>query len=150
VRNGYEALERLGETAYLSTQAGELALILCALGRFVEADGLAEVSEETAAGEDALSRILWRRARAAVLAQQGDLARATTLALEAVALSEPTDALNVKGATLMGLAEVLWLSGRGGGAPPAAERAIELFDQKGNMVSAERARRRLTERSPRS
>jgi predicted ATPase/class 3 adenylate cyclase len=150
VRNGYEALERLGETAYLSTQAGELALILCALGRFVEADGLADVSEETAAGEDALSRILWRRARAAVLAQQGDLARATTLALEAVALSEPTDALNVKGATLMGLAEVLWLSGRGGGAPPAAERAIELFDQKGNMVSAERARRRLTERSPRS
>lgn len=130
---------------HVSTQAGELALILCALGRFAEADQLANVSEETAAGEDALSQILWRRARAAVLAHQGDLDRALVLAREAVALAESTDALNVKGAAFMDLAEVLRLSGRGGEAIPVAERAVALFDQKGNVVSAERARRTLTE-----
>jgi predicted ATPase/class 3 adenylate cyclase len=145
VRLGYETLESLGETAYLSTQAGELALILCALGRFTEADQLANVSEETAAGEDALSQILWRRARAAVLAHQRDLDRALALAREAVALADSTDALNVKGAAFMDLAEVLRLSGRGGEAIPIAERAVALFDQKGNVVSAERARRTLTE-----
>jgi predicted ATPase/class 3 adenylate cyclase len=145
VRNGYEALERLGEKAYHSTQAAELALILCALGRFAEADLLTDVSEETAASEDALTHILWRRARAAILAHQGDLDRAQALAGEAVGLAEATDALNIRGFTLMDLAEVLRLSGRGGEAIPVVERAIALFDQKENVVSADRARRKLAE-----
>jgi predicted ATPase/class 3 adenylate cyclase len=149
VRAGYQALESLGETAYLSTQAAELALILCALGRFDEADQLTNVSEETAAGEDALSHILWRRARAAILAHRGDLDHSLALVREAVALAEPTDALNVKGAALIDLAEVLRLSGREGEAIPVAERAIALYEQKGNIVRAERARRTLTELSSR-
>jgi tetratricopeptide (TPR) repeat protein len=145
VRFGYEALERLGEKAYLSTQAAELALILCALGRFDEADPLTTVSEEAAAGEDVSSQILWRRARAAIVARRGDLDRAQAFAREAVSLAEPTDTLNVKGATLMDLAKVLQLCGRVSEAIPVAEQAIALFDQKGNVVSAERARRTLTE-----
>jgi hypothetical protein len=51
-----------------------------------------------------------------VLAHQGDLDRALALSREAVALAESTDALNVKGAAFMDLAEVLRLSGRGGEA----------------------------------
>jgi tetratricopeptide (TPR) repeat protein len=149
VRLGYEILERLGETSYRSTQAAELALILCALGSFAEADQLTNVSEETAADEDMLSQILWRRARAETLAHRGDLHRAQALAREAVALAEPTDALNVKGAALMDLAEVMRVSGREGEAIPVAEQAIELFEQKGNVVSAERAHRSLTELSSR-
>jgi tetratricopeptide (TPR) repeat protein len=145
VRLGYDALERLGEKAYLSTQAAELALILCALGRFDEADQLTDVSEGAAAGEDVISQILWRRARAKVLVHRGDVERGEALAREAVALVEPTDALNVKGAAFMDLAKVLQLCGRESDAIPFAERAIALFDQKGNVVSAERARRTLTE-----
>jgi hypothetical protein len=49
----------------------------------------------------------------------------------------------------MDLAEVMRVSGQEGEAMPVAERAIELFEQKGNVVSAERAHRSLTELSPR-
>jgi hypothetical protein len=45
----------------------------------------------------------------------------------------------------MDLAEVLELAGRRAEATPVVERALELFEQKGNVVSAEKARARLAE-----
>ena len=47
--------------------------------------------------------------------------------------------------SLLDLAEVLRLAGRPGEAVPPVEQAIDLFDRKGNVVSAERARRLLQE-----
>jgi hypothetical protein len=45
--------------------------------------------------------------------------------------------------SLLDLAEVLRLAGRPSDAAAAIESAIDLFERKGNVVSAERARRLL-------
>ena len=73
VRRRSSGEERLAEEAYRSTQAGDLAVILCAMGRFDEAETFADISERAAAAEDVYSQILWRRARALIAAYRGDL-----------------------------------------------------------------------------
>jgi hypothetical protein len=140
VRRGYEILERVGETGHRSTQAAVLGIILGGLSRYAEAEAFTVLSEEAAAGEDALSQILWRQARAAIEAHRGHVDRAEALAVEAVALAEPTDAMNTKGDTLMDLAGILRLAGREGESIPVVEQALALYGQKGNVVSADRAR----------
>jgi hypothetical protein len=63
-----------------------------------------------------------------------------TLASEAVALLEPTDALDYKADTLRDLAHVRQLAGQLNGAAEAAQRALRLYEQKGNLVSADATR----------
>ena len=77
-----------------------------------------------------------RRARVATAA-------AEALAREAVALVEPTDLLSHHGDAMLDLADVLRLSGRTGEAGGAACDALALYERKGNLVSAQRARLRL-------
>jgi hypothetical protein len=82
---------------------------------------------------------VWRSARAAALAQSGDLSTAELLAEEAVSLAEATDFLELQGSTLLELAHVLRLTGDAEAAPPLVERARQAFERKGNVVSAARA-----------
>ena len=58
-----------GERAYLSTIAGFLAHALYAEGKDEEAERFSRESEEAAAPDDVLSQVLWRTARAKILAQ---------------------------------------------------------------------------------
>jgi hypothetical protein len=58
-----------------------------------------------------------------------------------VAFVETTDMLNVKGRVLSDLGEVLLLAARADEASRIVAEAVRLFDQKGNLPSAERARR---------
>ncbi len=58
-----------------------------------------------------------------------------------MALIEETDALNDRAKTLLDLAEVLCLADRAREAGEAVEKAIDLFERKGNVVGAKRARR---------
>jgi len=62
-----------------------------------------------------------------------------------VGLGEPTDWLNLRGDTLMDLAEVLRLAGRADEAASAVEDALRLYEQKGTVVSARKARELLEE-----
>ena len=55
-------------------------------------------------------------------------------------MTERTQYLTDRAFSFMDLAEVLRLAGRIGEAASAVERAIDLFEQKGNVVSADRAR----------
>jgi Flp pilus assembly protein TadD len=89
--------------------------------------------------------MLWRRAKAKLLARRGRQAEAEKLAREAVAVSEETDALNDQGDVLMDLAEVLALAGKGDEAAAALEQALALYVRKGSVVMAERTRARLEE-----
>ncbi|MGH3144016.1 MAG: tetratricopeptide repeat protein, partial [Gaiellales bacterium] len=84
-----------------------------------------------------------RAVRAKILARRDELTAAEELARRAVALAEQTDGLNSQGRALMDLAEVLELAGRAGEAQPVVEQALHLFEQKGNAVSARKARARL-------
>jgi alkanesulfonate monooxygenase SsuD/methylene tetrahydromethanopterin reductase-like flavin-dependent oxidoreductase (luciferase family) len=81
--------------------------------------------------------------RARLLARRGESAEAERLALEAVSLAEETDMLNWQANVLADLAEVYVLSGRPEQARDRLEQAIELYEQKGNLVAAETARNLL-------
>jgi class 3 adenylate cyclase len=142
LRRGYEALDRMGELAVLSTLSGYLADALYAQGRLEEAERYTRVSEEAATLDDIASQVWWRVTRAKVLAHAGDPS-AETLAREAVSLSEPTDDLFFRGRALLDLAETLSILGRADEAPPLLEEAARLAEAKGDIVTAERTRARL-------
>jgi hypothetical protein len=60
-------------------------------------------------------------------------------------LHEPLYAPHRQGDALMVLAEVLCLAGRLREAAEAMQQALKLYDQKGNLVLAAKARSRLSE-----
>jgi predicted ATPase/class 3 adenylate cyclase len=140
-RESYAALEAMGERSYLSTAAALQAHALCAQGELDEAESYSRVSEDAAARDDAFSQVLWRAARAKIRARRGQHSEAETLAREAVARVQKTDLLNTQGDTLVDLAEVIALAGRGDEATAVLGQAVEVFERKGNVTSLERARR---------
>jgi DNA-binding SARP family transcriptional activator len=144
-RRGYETLERMGGEMNVSPLAALLAQALYIQERDEEALRFSELSEEEARPDDLFAHVQWRSARAKVLARAGQHEQAERLAREAVRLSEQTDFLAVRGDTLMDLAEVLRLGGRVDEARAPVEEALRLYEAKGNVVSAARARRLLTD-----
>jgi len=145
LRPGYETLSRIGEQSHFSSVAGLLAHAMCAQGRYEEADRLSQESEKTARPNDIHSHILWRTARAKVLTRRGEIAAAEALARQAIAFASESDFLDAHGDALMDLAHVLVVGSRPEEAVTALERSIRLYEQKGNLVSATRARTRLRE-----
>jgi predicted ATPase/class 3 adenylate cyclase len=140
LRQSYETLTEMGERSFRSTIAGLLAHALCALGEQAEAEHFSRACEEAAAEEDVFSQVLWRSARAKVLAQRGEAEAAEGAAREAIAIAERTDLVNTQADALLDLAEVLTLAGRADEASAAARDAAERFERKGNLVSLARAR----------
>jgi ATP/maltotriose-dependent transcriptional regulator MalT len=140
LRRSDEALREMGERSFRSTIAGLLAHALCALGEDDEAERFSRECEESAADEDVFSQVLWRSARAKVLARRGEAGAAEAAAGEAVAIADRTDLLNTQADALLDLAEVLALAGRAAEARDAALEAAERFERKGNLPSLARAR----------
>jgi hypothetical protein len=70
--------------------------------------------------------------------------QAEGLAREAVGLAEQTDWLKGHGDALVNLAEVLRLTGRTQDAAGALRQALRLYDHKGNLVLAAKARNALS------
>jgi class 3 adenylate cyclase/tetratricopeptide (TPR) repeat protein len=145
LRRSYDALEEAGETGFLSTTAGKLSDVLYGQGRFQEAERYTQISEEAAADDDYYSQILWRAVRGKAIAGQGRLRDGEQLARQAVALAEETDDINLHGDALMALAEALRLAEGPDEALPVVEEALGLYEQKGNLVSAGKARSLLAE-----
>jgi tetratricopeptide (TPR) repeat protein len=135
-----EQYERIGERSSLATQAAELAEALYAQGRFDEAGKAAGVAEGNAGATDVSAQFSWRAAAAKVRARRGEPAEATVLAEEALRLAETTDGLNQRANVHLAHAEVLRISGSFAEADRAVARATALFEQKGNVVAAARAR----------
>ncbi len=145
VRRGYESLERMGEGAYRSGHAGLLAHATYAQGRYDDARRYAETCRQLAAGDDLSSQVLWRGAEAKVRAQRGEHADAERLAVEAVRTADRTIYHFTRTGALLDLGEVRRAAGRPRPAAKAIGRALTLFEQKGNVVSADRARAALRE-----
>jgi len=140
LRRSYDDLDEMGEHSFRSTIAALLAHALCALDDYDEADRFSRASESAAAVEDAFSQVLWRGARAKVLAHRGEVDAAEAAAREAVEIAERTDLLNTQADALLDLAEVLVLAGREDEARAAVRDAAGRYEQKGNRTSLERAR----------
>ena len=137
--------EELGRWAELSTTAAGLALAYIELDRLGDAERWTARAAELGAAEDATTQMLWRQARARVLARRGDYEQAERLASEAVEIGEATEDLNSKAEVRADLGEVLALAGRPKDAAVASEEALARFEAKENVVRAQQMRERLTE-----
>jgi DNA-binding SARP family transcriptional activator len=145
LRGADEILEEVGERSLRTSIAAILAQALYAQGRFEESDRYTRISEEMCRPNDIHAQITWRAVRSKILARHGQLEAAESLARGAVAFAEGSDFLYVHGDALIDLAEVLALADRGQEAAATVREALALYDRKGNVVSASRARALLEE-----
>ena len=149
-RRGCELLQEIGERAWLSTQACQLAESLYALGRDDEAIEWVELGLELGASDDVMTQMLARQVLAKLAARSGDHARAEALAAEAVALGESIQYPVAQGDARMDYAEVLAAAGRTDDAIVELERAAALYERKGATACLARARDRLGELAARA
>jgi tetratricopeptide (TPR) repeat protein len=92
---------------------------------------------------DPLTQGYWRYVRAQAFARRGETEQAEALAREAITVLEATDLLADRAEAYMALADVFRRAGRAGDAEGAVRAAIALYEQKGHVVGAERARAAL-------
>jgi len=140
LRDAYQALAAFGERSFLSTTAAMLAEALYAQGLLDEAERFAQVAEESASSDDLVTHVWARGVRAKLLAGRGHHDAARRLADEAVKIAARTDWLDGQSLSRMSQAEVLRLTGRGHEAARSVQEALRLFEAKGNVVWAARAR----------
>jgi tetratricopeptide (TPR) repeat protein len=140
LREAVDILRHMGDSGHLSSVAPQLADVLLAQGQTEEALALTEEAERASLDGDVDAQISWRRVRSKIFARQGHLAEGSRLATEALDLARRTDYLDLRGMVCMDLAEVLKRAGRGDGAIPMLQEALEMFELKGNMVMAARTR----------
>jgi tetratricopeptide (TPR) repeat protein len=149
LRAGYVVLEEMGDKAFRPTTAAHLSQALFAQGRADEALRFTHISEELGLDDDLLTQVVWRGVRARILAGQGLLDVAEDLAREAVTLSEATDFLNTQAGALLDLAQVCRVACRSDESNAAVEKALALYELKGNRVAARRVRENLAVASTR-
>ena len=137
--NGFRRLRLDADTAETAALLGRTCLML---GRDAEADELCTESESLA-GHALKASIAWRTLRAQLMSRRGHDAQAREVAEAAVALAERTDALVDHGDACDCLATVLAAGGDAVGARAAAERAADLYERKGAVALAGRARELL-------
>jgi tetratricopeptide (TPR) repeat protein len=142
-RHACDRKEKEGNPRVLSTFAPALGRSLCMLGRYDEAEPLAQLGRELGDEQDAITQMFWRQVLALVLSHRGQHQGAEQLAGEAVAIAERTDALTWHGDALCDLAEVLQNGGRSQEAAAALGQALELYERKRNLAMADQVRKRL-------
>jgi ATP/maltotriose-dependent transcriptional regulator MalT len=109
-----------------------------------EAAELCRRAADHAGREDIATQAIWRGVLGRVLAAEGRCGEARALAREAVALAEPTDLLSLRGDAMLDLAAVSRTCKRTE-AGEAARAALALYELKGNVAAAARARSLLTD-----
>ena len=134
-----EVFESRREWSHLATTAAELADALYAQERFDEADEWTRTAERHAASDDLGAQFAWRSVRAKVVAHGGFIDEANQLAQQATELVDRTDALNQRANVRLDRCRVLLLAGRPDEAATVAAEAAQLYEWKGNVVSAYRA-----------
>jgi class 3 adenylate cyclase len=143
LRRAYDRLDEMGEKALLATTAAMLAEVLYAQNRLEEAERFCRASRDAAVAEDLTAQVTWRGVQAKILARSGQHEEAAAVAQEAVKLVAQTDLLLNRGNALLDLGEVLRLAGQPAEANTAVRAGLELYEQKGDRVSAARARSKL-------
>jgi class 3 adenylate cyclase/tetratricopeptide (TPR) repeat protein len=142
LRWAYDILEAIGERGAISLVTAFLARALVLQQRFDEAKEFAVLSRDAGTPFRVLKGVIWRAAYAQALAGTGEHERAADVAREAIASADRTDYLNLRADALVAYADVLKRSGDSGWIEPM-RRAGELYEAKGNVVSAARIRRVL-------
>jgi ATP/maltotriose-dependent transcriptional regulator MalT len=144
LRFGESELASMGERGVRSTVSAYLADALYGAGRLDEALAATETSEEFAEPDDVGTHVVWRCARAKVLAERGGLEQADALSSAAERLAEPTEFPELQAAAHTSRARVLSVAGDDEGARACLRRAHEIYTAKGNTVAARRTAEALT------
>jgi ATP/maltotriose-dependent transcriptional regulator MalT len=145
LRPAYEMLRRTEHWGYLASIVPRFVDALLAQGRDEEGLRATELIDRHLVEEDVDGQVGWRRVRARLLVHRGELEQAERLARDASAMAERTDYLELRAEALVALAEVLHIADNSKGSASALEKAIRLYEQKGNVVAAERSRSQLAE-----
>jgi class 3 adenylate cyclase/tetratricopeptide (TPR) repeat protein len=143
LRQACEKLEASGRTNQLSTYAPRLGRVLCALGRYEEAEKLARKGRELGLPEDLVTQFEWRRVQALVHSARGEHAEAEQLARESVRFAFETDSPVWQGQALCDLGEVLEAAGQRDEAATTLEQALECYERKEIIPLSRRVRERL-------
>jgi class 3 adenylate cyclase/tetratricopeptide (TPR) repeat protein len=139
LRDAYTRLRALGDVGYVSWVAGQLARVLAERQSRDEAKVLARHCREELQHDHAFAQISSRIAES--IARNGDEPpdEVEAIAHEALALVEETDMLDLHGDALIALAGLDRKAGRNDQARVRTAKAIELYERKGDTVSAGRA-----------
>jgi class 3 adenylate cyclase/tetratricopeptide (TPR) repeat protein len=148
LRRACDAYEGGGNTPVLSTYAPLLGRLLCALGRYDEAEPLAAKGRDLGDPEDVLTQALWRGTEALVQSHRGAHAEAERLAREAVEWIRRSDSPFNQGYCLSILGEVLEAAGSVEDAVVAWHEALASYERKQVIPVARRVRERLAALEP--
>jgi tetratricopeptide (TPR) repeat protein len=139
----YDALEAINESFFRSSVAARLATVTAQRGDLEAASHFASVAQELGEADDLDTQVGWRIARARIAAASGDAETAKALAAEAVDLASATTDGLLRTDALSGQADVLDAIGDRESAGPPLREALELYEAKGDVVSARALRARL-------
>jgi class 3 adenylate cyclase len=145
LRAFYDYLTEQGRSATAAGYALTRSRMLCAIGRYDEAEPLAKQGRDFFEDDDPMAQSLWRRVAALVAAHRGEHSEAERLAREALTYSHKTDSPKVQGDAYYDLAEVLQAAGRRDEAAAAWHEALERYERKGIIPLARRTRERLAD-----
>ena len=145
LRETFDVLTDAGKRGMVSTIASILGECLYRQERYDEANDLLEEAVELGADDDVVTQAHVRAGRAKLCARGGKLDEAEAAAREGVALAAATEFVDLQGDSLLAAAEVLRLAGRNDEAADATRHALEIWEKKGNVVFAEKARALLGE-----
>lgn len=143
LRPAVEFFEEAGARHIAASLLPVLAGALVAQGRVEEGLELSERTEEIAASDDLDAQVKWRIARAQGMIAANRLPDAERFAREAVDVAGPADMIVLEADALSCLGEVLLAARSSSEAVPMFERAISLYDVKGDVVSASKLRATL-------
>lgn len=138
-------LQESRHTAVLATRAAELAVVIFEQGRYDDAAAWVRVAHRSAGADDLDAALSRQPVEARILARDGALTDAERLARETVSLVSRTDGLIRHAEALLALAEILELADRQSEAETALRDTLALYEQKGNLVAADRVRARLAD-----
>jgi class 3 adenylate cyclase/tetratricopeptide (TPR) repeat protein len=143
LRDGCDRFAAAGDKGSFSTLAAQAAFALYEMGELDEAYRYSELSEEAGAEDDLATQLMWRGARAEILAAHGEASEALRLANESVEIAEKTEALMWHCDAFMARGEVYRLLDMKEEAAADFRRCVELYEKKEAPMYAARARRKL-------
>ena len=144
-REEYELHRRIGDEGHGSTSAAYLAVALCRLGRFDEAEELATIARATGADDDLATQASARSAQGLVRSARGEHEEASRLAREAADLYAGAQSPWFHGDMLIVLSEVAHAAGLREDAVEAASAALAAYERKGHEPGMASARALLDE-----
>jgi class 3 adenylate cyclase/tetratricopeptide (TPR) repeat protein len=139
LREGYEMLDAMGSTAVLSTITLDLGDCVFRQGMLDEAERLSAIGEELTAEDDVFCVAQSLTLKARVRTAREDLASAEKLARSAIELLVRNDFPELAAEARLALAQAITAE-RNPEAMSAAAEATELYERKGNLVGADRAK----------